>query len=125
MPGPVNKRASLPGASELFRPTRNAPEVAPDPVEETAPGRARPQTPERGPGDPPAATGRVRHDQKITVYFSSDELFALEDATLELKRTHGINLDRGRLVRTAVALALADLAEHGPESVVVGELRAQ
>ena len=53
------------------------------------------------------------------------ELFALEDATLELKRTHGINLDRGRLVRTAVALALADLAEHGPESVVVGELRAQ
>lgn len=90
-----------------------------------AQGRARPQVPERGPVDPPAATGRVRHDQKITVYFSSDELFALEDATLELKRRHGINLDRGRLVRTAVALALADLAEHGPESVVVGELRAQ
>lgn len=125
MPGPVNKRASLPGASELFRQTRHVPDVVPDATKQAQPEGIRPPTPGRGPGDPPAATGRIRHDQKITVYFSSDELFALEDATLELKRRHGINLDRGRLVRTAVALALADLAEHGQDSAVVGELRAQ
>jgi len=71
------------------------------------------------------ASGRVRHDQKITVYFSSEELFALEDATLLCKRAHGLKVDRGRLVRSAVALALADLAEHGADSDVVAALRAQ
>lgn len=125
MPRQVSRRASLPGASELFRPTEAAPVPVPEPAPESSAGPGRRRLPDRGPGEPPAATGRVRHDQKITVYFSSEELFALEDATLELRRTHGVNLDRGRLVRTAVALALADLAEHGGESVVVGELRSQ
>ena len=73
----------------------------------------------------PVASGRVRHDQKITVYFSSEELFALEDATLLCKRAHGLKVDRGRPVRSAVALALADLAENGAESDVVAALRAQ
>ena len=122
---PVNKRASLPGASELFRPTK-APEPvtpatqAPQPEPKEKPGK-RTQPEQRKPSRP-VATGRVKHDQKITVYFSSEELFALEDATLELKRRHGINLDRGRLVRTAVALALLDLAENGADSAVVTEL---
>ena len=120
---PVNKRASLPGASELFRPTK-----APEPVTPAAPAdpeKAKPQKPEpqgTEKASRPVASGRIRHDQKITVYFSSEELFALEDATLELKRRHGINLDRGRLVRTAVALALLDLAENGADSAVVAEL---
>lgn len=107
------KRAALPGASELFRPTEG---------KAKSPAKAADVT--KGDGAP-AATGRVRHDQKITVYFSSEELFALEDATLQLERAHGLSLDRGRLVRTAVALALADLAENGDESAVVGELRDQ
>ena len=120
---PVNKRASLPGASELFRPTK-----APEPVTPAAPAdpeKAKPQKPEpqgKEKASRPVASGRIRHDQKITVYFSSEELFALEDATLELKRRHGINLDRGRLGRTAVALALLDLAENGADSAVVAEL---
>lgn len=120
---PVNKRASLPGASELFRPTK-----APEPVTPAAPAnpeKAKPQKSEpqgKEKASRPVASGRIRHDQKITVYFSSEELFALEDATLELKRRHGINLDRGRLVRTAVALALLDLAENGADSAVVAEL---
>ena len=120
---PVNKRASLPGASELFRPTK-APEpvtpAAPADPEKAKPQKSEPQGKEKA--SRPVASGRIRHDQKITVYFSSEELFALEDATLELKRRHGINLDRGRLVRTAVALALLDLAEDGADSAVVAEL---
>ena len=119
----VNKRASLPGASELFRPTK-APEpvtpAAPADPEKAKPQKSEPQGKEKA--SRPVASGRIRHDQKITVYFSSEELFALEDATLELKRRHGINLDRGRLVRTAVALALLDLAENGADSAVVAEL---
>ncbi len=105
----VNRRASLPGASELFRPTQSPATPSREPV--------KPQ-----PASRPTASGRVKHDQKITVYFSSEELFALEDATLELKRRYGINLDRGRLVRTAVALAIHDLTERGAESAVIAEL---
>ena len=119
----MNKRASLPGASELFRPTK-APEpvtpAAPADPEKAKPQKSEPQGKEKA--SRPVASGRIRHDQKITVYFSSEELFALEDATLELKRRHGINLDRGRVVRTAVALALLDLAENGADSAVVAEL---
>lgn len=106
MPGPVNRRAALPGASELFRPTRE-------------PGLADPEPSEVG---SPAPTGRVRHTQKITVYFSDDELLALEDANLELRRAHGIRVDRGRIVRVAVARAVADLTVNGPDSFLVGEL---
>ncbi len=133
MQKPVNKRASLPGASELFRQTQSNPafdtprrsgspeSVAVErasevPDSSTSPSEA-PQV--------PMASGRVRHDQKITVYFSSEELFALEDATLLCKRAHGLKVDRGRLVRSAVALALADLAENGTDSDVVAALRAQ
>ena len=108
----------------MFRPTK-----APEPVTPATPAlqqepeqSGKRKQPEQRKTARPVATGRVRHDQKITVYFSSEELFALEDATLELKRRHGINLDRGRLVRTAVALALLDLAENGAESSVVTEL---
>lgn len=69
------------------------------------------------------ATGRVRHDHKITVYFSEAELLALEDANLELRRRHGIRVDRGRLVRTAVALALHGLEAEGADSALVQHLR--
>ncbi len=130
MQKPVNKRASLPGASELFRQTQSNPafdsprraEPRDDAQVEHAP--ASPPTPAEA-AQVPLASGRVRHDQKITVYFSSEELFALEDATLLCKRAHGLKVDRGRLVRSAVALALADLAEHGADSDVVAALRAQ
>ena len=122
----LNKRASLPGASELFRLTNPEAVAALDaePKPRTAQASPPPATPapERS-SALPRPSGRVKHDQKIIVYFSSDELFALEDAVLQLKRVHGINLDRGRLVRTAVALALTDLEAHGIESQVVAELK--
>ncbi len=133
MQKPVNKRASLPGASELFRQTQSNPAFDTPrragqrehaPLEQAMDAPSSPTTPSQAP-QVPLASGRVRHDQKITVYFSSEELFALEDATLECKRSHGLRVDRGRLVRSAVALALADLAEHGGDSDVVAALRAQ
>jgi hypothetical protein len=68
-------------------------------------------------------TGRERHEEKITVYVSSDELFALEQARLVLRAEHGVAVDRGRLVREAVAEMLIDLEAHGADSVVVNRLR--
>ena len=70
-------------------------------------------------------TGRERHDEKITVYVSPEELVAIEQARLVLRAEHGVAVDRGRLVREAVAEMLIDLEAHGEESVVVQRLRIQ
>lgn len=132
------RRVSLPGASELFRRTQ----TGDDPVEvgEAAPAReaADEDLREQASPRPPApraarprlaptdavATGRVRHDEKITVYVSTEELMALEEARLLLRREHGIGVDRGRIVRAAIAMAVADLAERGDAGALVDRLRA-
>jgi hypothetical protein len=94
--------------------TAGAPaEPAPAPV--AAPlTRGRPQ---RGRAE------RTKHDEKITVYISADELVALESARLALRAQHGVAADRGRIVREAVAVLLADLEERGADSVLVRRLK--
>ncbi len=85
--GSRSRRVSLPGVGELLRP------AAPDITAE--PGRS--------------ASGREAHPQKITVYLAAEEYLDLERARLAL-RARGISVDRGRLVREAIAVLLADLA---------------
>jgi len=97
------RRVSLPGASELFRPTRPSSE----------------EPPADGPG---RGSGRVRHEEKITVYVSRDELLALEQARLTLRAEHGQAVDRGRIVREAVSAMIADLNANGPSSELVRRL---
>jgi hypothetical protein len=89
-----------------------------------------------GPTDPPAPSsahgrrrgnlgrpsGRERHEEKITVYCSASELLDLEHARLRLRGEHGLAVDRGRIVREAVALVLADLEDKGSRSVLVRRL---
>ncbi|WP_040685545.1 hypothetical protein [Nocardiopsis baichengensis] len=70
----------------------------------------------------PRPSGRQRHDEKITVYISAPELLALEQARLTLRAEHGLAADRGRIVREAVAVLLADFDENGGESVLVRRL---
>ena len=106
------RRVRLPGASELFRPTQ-----APD----SQPGAATPE-PRAQPSRAARGTGRVRHDEKITVYVSSDELVALEQARLTMRARHGLAVDRGRIVREAIAAALADLEANGDDSELVRRL---
>ncbi len=67
-------------------------------------------------------SGRVRHDEKMTVYVTSDELLDLEHARLVLRRNHGMAVDRGRLVREAISLVLADFEANGDDSVLVRRL---
>jgi len=55
------------------------------------------------------------------VYVSADELIKLEQARLTL-RTQGIAVDRGRLVRAAIAAALADLEDNGDSADVISRL---
>ena len=71
------------------------------------------------------AAARTRHDEKITVYISADDLLALESARLTLRAQHGVAADRGRIVREAVSVLLADLEDNGEESVLVRRLKAE
>ena len=107
------RRASLPGAAELFRATA-------DPDGERAPRRVRPVGTASG-----RPSGRERHEEKITVYCSPEELIELEQARLTLRSRHGLAVDRGRIVREAMAVVLADLEAKGDESILVRRLREQ
>jgi hypothetical protein len=98
--GSRSRRVSLPGVAELLRPTSRS----------TAPETER------------QASGRESHPQKITVYLSGPELMELVRAKLAL-RSYGISVDRGRIVREALAVLLADLDSAGEESVVARRLR--
>ena len=113
------RRVSLPGASELFRPTQAVEPLppAPAPVE---PAPVEPAPPEDG--RTPRGSGRVRHDEKITVYVSRDELLALEQARLTLRAEHGMAVDRGRIVREAISALIADLQAQGESSELVRRL---
>jgi hypothetical protein len=92
---------SLPGVAELLRP------VGPGPASDS--GRQ--------------ASGREAHPQKITVYLSADELLDLERVRLAL-RAHGIGVDRGRLVREAIAVLMMDLEAGIDASVIARRLGA-
>jgi hypothetical protein len=114
----VARRVSLPAADDLFRPT------SPD-------GQGEPPRAVRAVADSPEAeadatprrpSGRVRHDEKMTVYVTSDELLDIEHARLVLRRSHGLAVERGRMVREALALVLADLEAHGADSALVRRL---
>jgi hypothetical protein len=131
----VSRRASLPGASELFRITSSPaldlpPQSAPDePVDagngngNGKAGHGRPEQLARSGDAAPHGSGRTKHDAKITVYVSGDELVAMEQARLTLRAKHELVVDRGRLVREAVAVLLADFDANGEDSVLVQRLR--
>lgn len=68
-------------------------------------------------------SGRVKHDEKMTVYLSSDELFELEHARLALRKSLGSAVDRGRIVRAAVAMALEELEAKGEHSALAERLK--
>ena len=148
----TGRRVSLPGADELFRSTSHpgadaaataAATPSPLPEDEPAPAPFVPRVaeapepaPEPGLGEPPARrkprpmadrrpTGRERHDEKITVYCSAEELIDLERARLALRGDYGLAVDRGRIVREALAMVLADLDAKGDQSVLVRRLRGR
>ncbi|MCX4909903.1 hypothetical protein [Streptomyces sp. NBC_00878] len=88
-------------------------------------GSAGAQPRKRGRGSGRRPSGRERHDEKITVYVSAEELMDLEHARLVLRGEHGLAVDRGRIVREAVAVVLADLESRGDASILVRRLRGR
>ncbi|UFR05365.1 MULTISPECIES: hypothetical protein [Streptomyces] len=88
-------------------------------------GSAAAQPRKRGRAATRRPSGRERHDEKITVYVSAEELMDLEHARLVLRGEHGLAVDRGRIVREAVAVVLADLESRGDASILVRRLRGR
>jgi len=128
----------LPGADELFRPTKDGDQppgkarqlrpvddAAPQPEQADTDGAAPEAAPDPDADGKQRSSGRVRHDEKMTVYITADELFELESARLALRRDHQVAVDRGRLVREAVSIALADLADRGGDSDIADRLAAK
>ena len=132
----MSRRVTLPGADELFRKTTLAavPSVEADVESESATAspakspktkgvrttaRRKPNNLDRVP------SGRERHDEKITVYLSPDELFDLEQARLLLRGDLGLAVDRGRIVRESLAIIIADLESKGDQSIIARRLRGR
>ncbi len=135
----MTRRASLPGADELFRantPALSAVRPVAEPIQTSAPvtsvtqsatpkskkgvrtiSRRRVTAAEKSP------SGRELHEEKITVYISTDELFDLDQARLMLRGDLGLAVDRGRIVRESIAVIIADLEAKGDQSILARRLR--
>jgi len=134
----MSRRVTLPGADELFRQTTTlaavpspasvdaeeiaVPVAAPNATNKKAvrtTARRRVNTFDRSP------SGRERHDEKITVYLSPEELYDLEQARLALRGDLGLAVDRGRIVRESLAIIIADLETKGDQSIIARRLRGR
>jgi hypothetical protein len=143
----VSRRVRVPAADELFRATaplapvtadgdaagaagaagvtsggRDRLRAVPDVDTPGVDGRAR-GAGASGRGRARHTTGREQHREKITVYVSAEELLDLEQARLTLRATCGLAVDRGRLVREAVAAVLEEFDALGEDSTLVRRLR--
>ncbi|MFE6104462.1 hypothetical protein [Streptomyces laurentii] len=120
---PAGTEAAEPRTRETEAPAQSAPAgpaaAAKPPAQAAGQARRRSQPANRRP------SGRERHDEKITVYVSAEELMDLEHARLVLRGEHGLAVDRGRIVREAVAVVLADLESRGEASILVRRLRGR
>lgn len=115
----MTKRASLPGADELFRRTSQRPEE----------GEGAAQAPEAPSLQEAKATNlqvadktKPRHDEKVTFYCTGSELTRLERVRLVLRSEHQMHVDRGRLVRAALEEVLEDFEVRGGNSSLMRRL---
>jgi hypothetical protein len=134
----MSRRVSLPGADELFRNTatlsavpsarENVDEIeqVAQPVTAKTKSTAVRTTPRRrATAFDRAPSGREKHDEKITVYLSPDELYDLDQARLALRGDLGLAVDRGRIVRESLSIIIADLEAKGDQSIIARRLRGR
>ncbi|HEV2754888.1 MAG TPA: hypothetical protein VG318_03805 [Actinomycetota bacterium] len=115
----MSRRASLPGADELFRRT-GSPRGAED---KATPRQADKSTNLQVAEDAPAGRKGPRHETKVTFYCTNADLTALDGARLTLRSQHGVGADRGKVVRTALAYVLEDFEARGEDSILLRRLQ--
>ncbi len=122
----MSRRARLPGADELFRPTASPRRGGGAEPEDKSP---RPQVEkstnlqvaEATPGPRKAP----RHETKVTFYCTNADLTALDQARLTLRAEHGVGADRGKVVRAALSYVLEDFGARGEDSILLRRLREE
>ncbi|HYI45736.1 MAG TPA: hypothetical protein VE174_09810 [Actinomycetota bacterium] len=123
----MSRRASLPGAEELFRRT-STPERSRERSEKSTSRQvakstklqvAQPEAPVKGQAPDRKAP---KHDEKVTFYCTAEDLMELEKARLTLRAEHGVAADRGRIVRAALAYVLEDFSARGDDSILLRHL---
>ena len=118
----MSRRASLPGAEELFRRTssdksqqgrsttvRAAQEKKSTKLQVAKPPEATPEADRKAP----------KHDEKVTFYCTGEDLMGLEGARLRLRSEFGTSADRGRIVRAALSYLLEDFEARGEDSILL------
>lgn len=133
----MSRRVTLPGADELFRNTatlsavpssrENVEEIEslPQTASKSKSGAVRTTPRRRATAFDRAPSGREKHDEKITVYLSPDELYDLDQARLALRGDLGLAVDRGRIVRESLSIIIADLEAKGDQSIIARRLRGR
>ena len=117
----MSRRASLPGADELFRRTgTSSAKAEPAPSRQESKSTKLQVASRESPAEEEKKT--PKHEEKVTFYCTAEELVDLENARLLLRREHGIAVDRGRIVREALAQVLSELERDGAEAVLVKRL---
>ena len=121
----MSRRASLPGAEELFRRTgsersreRSEP-VSRESRQVTKSTKLQVATPEPA---PKGATKAPKHEEKVTFYCTAEDLMQIEKARLALRSEHGVAADRGRIVRAALAYVLEDFEARADDSILLRHL---
>ena len=119
----MSRRASLPGADELFRRTadrrRDRAAASEENRQDSSSTKLQVAESDQAAGVP---VPKPKHDEKITIYCTSADLVALEQARLRLRAEHGVAADRGRIVRAALAYVLEDFEARASDSVLVRQL---
>lgn len=121
----MSRRASLPGAEELFR--RTSPEKA-EARKAAAPAPEKPVARVDKSTSPQIASvtevprKAPKHDEKITFYCTAEDLMELEKTRLSLRSQHGIAADRGKIVRAALAYVLEDFEARAEDSILLRRL---
>lgn len=125
----MSRRASLPGADELFRPTAAPRRGAAAERAEREDKSPRSQV-EKSTNlqvaestSQSAAKKGPRHETKVTFYCTNADLTALDQARLTLRSEHGVGADRGKVVRTALAYVLEDFQARGEDSILLRRLQ--
>ena len=121
----MSRRASLPGADELFR--RTSPESKPQPAREaeTTPQVVKSTRLQVAEETPKTAAGQgkaPKHNEKVTFYCTREDLMALERVRLNLRAEHGDAADRGKIVRAALAYVLEDHEARSDDSILLRRL---
>ena len=116
----MSRRASLPGADELFRRTSSdrtveprKPAPTPKVDKSTKPQIASvTEVPRKAP----------KHDEKVTFYCTAEDLMAIEKTRLSLRADHGVAADRGKIVRAALSYVLEDFEARAEDSILLRRL---